>query len=110
MKKTRIILITLILLMTLSSCETVNIAITTPSPSMTEAATDAAVVPSPTDVPSETPIQTETVVTPVPTGTPIITPIPTENPGPRDIELDFLNDKFDKVEALVDGIYVDISD
>lgn len=110
MKKTRIILITLILLMTLSSCETVNIAITTPSPSMTEAATDAAVVPSPTDVPSETPIQTETVITPVPTGTPIITPIPTENPGPRDIELDFLNDKFDKVEALVDGIYVDISD
>jgi hypothetical protein len=109
MRKTRIILISLILMMTLSSCDTVNTDITTPSPSLTEAATGTAVIPSPTDVPSETPIQTETAVTPTPSATPFITPTQTENPGPKDIELDFLNDKFDKVEVLVDGSYVDVS-
>ena len=95
--------------MTLSSCDTVNTDIATPSPSLTEAATDTAVIPSPTDVPSETPVQTDTAVTPSPSGTPIITPTPTENPGPRNIELDFLNDKFDKIEVLINGSYVDVS-
>jgi hypothetical protein len=120
MRKTRIILISLILLTTLSSCDTVNTGITTPSPSLTEAAIVTAVIPSPTDVPSETPIQIDTATTttlptkssvmPTPTATAPIAPTPTENPGPRDIELDFLNDEFDRIEVLRDSNYVDITE
>ncbi|MFA5154002.1 MAG: hypothetical protein WC554_15740 [Clostridia bacterium] len=109
------ILFIIISLLALSSCGAVptdtnalNIPIQ-PTPSLIESAAETAVIPSPTDAASATALPTETAIITTTTATPIITPIPTENPGPRDIELDFLNDKFDKVEVLVDGSYVDVS-
>ena len=110
MRKAISVLLILVSLLALSSCDEVQSGTNTPAPSLTENTTDTAVVPSSTDMASETALPTETVVAPTPTATPFITPTPTPNPGPRNIELDFLNDRFDKVEALIDGSYVDVSD
>jgi len=105
MKKIQTMLIFLILLMTLSSCDVVTTDIDTPTPSVTQTATETVITPSETS----TPPPTVTAVTPTPISTPFVTPTPTENPGPRNIELDFLHDKFDKIEVLIDGSYVDVS-
>ena len=116
MKKVIGILIMLISLLALSSCGTVPTDTNTPNtsiqptPSLIESAAETAVIPSPTDTASVTALSTETAIISTTTATPSITPTPTVNPIPMKIELDFMNDKFDRVEVFSDGNFIDITE
>lgn len=116
MKKVIGILLMLISLLALSSCGAVPTDTNTPNtsiqptPSLIESAVETAVIPSPTDTASATALPTETAIITTTTATPSITPIPTVNPGPMKIELDFMNDKFDRIEVFSDGNFIDITE
>ncbi len=98
MKKVKRLLAIMILLSVLSSCYNVPLNSITPSQMTTETATT---------------LPTETNEIPSPTTSPLVSPSPspspTVEPEPENIKLDFLNDKFDKVEVFVDGNYMDVS-